>query len=69
MAGVRQLVQQGVMKKGDRVVAVLTGHLLKDPSMLIEYHRIRDATHPRANPPIEIEATVEEVERAMGRES
>ena len=68
VAGVRQLVERGVMPRGARVVAVLTGHVLKDPGMLIDYHRTRDAAHPRANPPIEIEPRVEEVERVV-RES
>jgi threonine synthase len=31
LAGVRALAQRGVIKRGERVVAVLTGHLLKDP--------------------------------------
>lgn len=31
VAGVRSLVASGVIRPGDRVVSVLTGHLLKDP--------------------------------------
>ncbi|MEP6730547.1 MAG: threonine synthase [bacterium] len=31
VAGVRALTARGVIKRGERVVAVLTGHLLKDP--------------------------------------
>ena len=31
VAGVRTLVERGIIGRGDRVVAVLTGHLLKDP--------------------------------------
>ncbi len=31
VAGVRALAQRGVIKRGERVVALLTGHLLKDP--------------------------------------
>jgi threonine synthase len=31
VAGVRKLVARGVIKRNERVVAVLTGHLLKDP--------------------------------------
>lgn len=38
VAGVRQLVQQGEIKPNDEVVAILTGHLLKDPSIVINYH-------------------------------
>jgi threonine synthase len=31
VAGVRVLAERGIIADGDRVVAVLTGHLLKDP--------------------------------------
>lgn len=33
VAGVRSLVKRGVIQPGERVVAVLTGHLLKDPTV------------------------------------
>lgn len=38
VAGVRQLVEQGEIKPTDEVVAILTGHLLKDPNAVIDYH-------------------------------
>jgi threonine synthase len=38
VAGVRQLVDQGEIKPDEEVVAVLTGHLLKDPAAVIDYH-------------------------------
>jgi threonine synthase len=38
VAGVRQLVEQGEIKPNDEVVAILTGHLLKDPNAVIDYH-------------------------------
>lgn len=38
VAGVRQLVEQGEIKSNDEVVAVLTGHVLKDPDAVINYH-------------------------------
>src|SRR5204863_9794279 len=36
IAGVRRLVGDGVIDPGERVVAVLTGHVLKDPGVNIE---------------------------------
>jgi threonine synthase len=33
LAGLRQLVRRGIVGRGDSVVAVLTGHLLKDPQV------------------------------------
>ncbi len=58
VAGVRKLVAAGAIAKDERVVAVLTGHLLKDPDAVIDYHRASDPRKPLANPPIEIEARV-----------
>ncbi|HJP84697.1 MAG TPA: threonine synthase [Gemmatimonadaceae bacterium] len=63
VAGVRRLVSDGVIRKKDRVVAILTGHILKDPGILIDYHR--DASHAQANPPIEIDARLDAVEGVM----
>jgi threonine synthase len=63
VAGVKQLVADGTIRAGDRVVAVLTGHILKDPGMLVDLHQRSDVAH--ANPPIEIDADVRAVERVM----
>lgn len=38
LAGIRQLVQAGIISKEERVVAVLTGNLLKDPDYTVNYH-------------------------------
>lgn len=38
VAGVRNLVQRGVIAPEDDVVCVLTGHVLKDPQIVIDYH-------------------------------
>lgn len=39
VAGVKKLVSQGEIKASEHVVAMLTGHLLKDPTAVIEYHQ------------------------------
>lgn len=38
VAGLRKLVQEGVIAPSDRVVCVLTGHVLKDPDATVAYH-------------------------------
>jgi threonine synthase len=38
VAGIRKLVTKNVIKKNESVVAVLTGHLLKDTDYVIKYH-------------------------------
>jgi threonine synthase len=55
VAGVRALRRSGVIGAGELVVAILTGHVLKDP----------DASVGSANMPIEIDADLAEVERAL----
>lgn len=38
VAGLRKLVAEGVVAPSDRVVCVLTGHVLKDPDATVAYH-------------------------------
>jgi threonine synthase len=38
VAGARKLRQEGVISKDDRVVCILTGHQLKDPTATVAYH-------------------------------
>jgi threonine synthase len=65
VAGVRALVRSKMITPGDRVVAVLTGHVLKDPGMLLTYHREMEPPPPGANRPVEIEPDLGEVERVL----
>ena len=46
VAGVRRLVEDGVIDRSERIVCVVTGHLLKDPETVIK----------QCEPPIEIDA-------------
>ena len=65
VAGVAKLRRSGVIASTDRVVAVLTGHVLKDPGAVVAYHEEADPPPPRANRPIEIDPRVAEVERVL----
>ena len=65
VAGVRQLRDRGVIGEHERVVAVLTGHVLKDPGIIQYYHQEMEPRPARANRPIEIRATLAEVERVL----
>ena len=38
VAGIKHMVAAGIIQQADEVVAILTGHLLKDPSIVIDYH-------------------------------
>ena len=39
VAGAKRLREEGVIAPSDRVVCVLTGHQLKDPTATVAYHR------------------------------
>ncbi|HSF02733.1 MAG TPA: pyridoxal-phosphate dependent enzyme, partial [Solirubrobacterales bacterium] len=64
VAGVRKLRRHGAIGAGESVVAVLTGHLLKDPESVIAFH---EGGARGANPPVEIEASLAAVERVLRR--
>ena len=67
VAGVRQLVASRVIQPEHTVVAVLTGHVLKDPGMLVDLHQRDDFA--QANRPIEIDADVRAVARVIEQHS
>ncbi|MFV1992218.1 MAG: pyridoxal-phosphate dependent enzyme, partial [Acidimicrobiales bacterium] len=57
VAGAKLLRQQGVIAPSDRVVCILTGHQLKDPTATVNYHtaveaKSYDRTGRSANAPI-----------------
>ncbi len=67
LAGIRKLVASDEIQKGEKVVGILTGHLLKDPDTTINYHtgKLAEIENSRANQPQQIEATVEAVFKAI----
>jgi threonine synthase len=54
LAGIRKLVAENVIKENESVVAVLTGHLLKDTDYVLKYHNRNlvapDGTKIRTHP-------------------
>ena len=67
VAGARQLIRKGVIKRSDRLVAVLTGHILKDPDAVTRYHEETTPPLPYANHTIEIDPKLSEIERVLAR--
>ncbi|HLH72518.1 MAG TPA: threonine synthase [Chloroflexota bacterium] len=63
VAGVRKLIATGQINRGDRVVAILTGHLLKDPVTTMEYHqgKLSDVVPTYPNHSTVIEGTLDQV--------
>jgi len=67
VAGARRLREEGIIDRGARVTAILTGHVLKDPGALLSYHQETEPPPPRANRPVTIDPDLRQVEQAMGK--
>ncbi len=67
VAGLKKLVEAGVVGKDELVVGILTGHLLKDPDLTVEYHfgKLKKFGDRYANKPVLIDATLEAVRTAL----
>lgn len=63
LAGARKLAEAGVIQPHETVVGVLTGHVLKDPDAVVNYHtdNLEDITPAYANPLHEAEGSVAEI--------
>jgi len=70
-AGIKKLVTEGVIKPGESAVAILTGHLLKDPGATVDYHlnRLEGITPAYANAPVVVEPTVDAVRQVLRRDA
>jgi threonine synthase len=57
IAGIKRLVAAGHIKRDENVVAVLTGHVLKDPDYVSQYHRGTLALETDGGPAMRINGT------------
>jgi threonine synthase len=75
LAGVRKLVGQGFIQRGESVVLILTGHMLKDPDYTLAFRRgelfagaeTERATAPYRRTAEPLEASVDAVLRFIDR--
>ena len=67
VAGLRKLVGQGTIRADERVVAVLTGHVLKDPDQVVAYHRssLEGIEASEANPPVRAPQAIDDLLRLL----
>jgi threonine synthase len=67
LAGVRKLKSQGVIKEGETVVGILTGHVLKDTDAISTYHLggSQADQRPHVNRPISISASLDALEKVL----
>ncbi|MDD4888959.1 MAG: threonine synthase [Phycisphaerae bacterium] len=63
VAGLRRLLAEGVISPGERVVCILTGHLLKDPTATVDYHVKMD--RELSNKPIAVADDIEAIVAAI----
>jgi threonine synthase len=71
LAGVRKLVDQGVIRQDEVVVGILTGHVLKDPEVIIDYHNndLENITAHYPNRLYAAEASIEQLSRILTPEN
>ncbi len=65
LAGIRKLTATGIIKPGEGVVGVLTGHILKDTDNIVHYHFDEASTARDANRPIRVGNNLEDVLRIL----
>ncbi len=63
VAGLRKLVATGVIDPGSSICGILTGHVLKDPDVIVRYHSgALDAIESReANAPVRVAADLDAI--------
>ncbi|MBT8172108.1 threonine synthase [Candidatus Bathyarchaeota archaeon] len=59
VAGVKKLVNQGVIRSDENVVGIATGHILKDVTAIVDYHF--NPKNQFANAPITVEPNIKEI--------
>src|SRR3954463_8133739 len=81
VAGAKILQEEGVIEPGERVVCILTGHQLKDPTATVAYHTADQAEFNRvlgsrgvsraefANRAVQVENNLDEIVRAINLNS
>jgi threonine synthase len=69
LAGLRKLTANGVIKPGEGVVGILTGHILKDADSIIHYHFDEASRAPDANRPVVVKANLADVLKLLDETS
>jgi threonine synthase len=63
LAGLRLLIDEGIVAPSERVACILTGHQLKDPDATVNYHQ---SAAPHANQPIKVANDIDAICQAIG---
>ena len=67
VAGIKRLVAEGVIKPDETVCGVLTGHVLKDADLVVNYHRgtLEGFQSNFPNAPIQTDGSIDQVLKAI----
>lgn len=63
VAGIKKLMTSGEIKSTETVVGILTGNILKDPQVIVDYHFNRKTI--LTNPPHDIGASIDELKKFL----
>lgn len=63
VAGIKRLVEEEVIEKDENVVGILTGHMLKDPDLIVKYHF--NPKNEFANTPMMVENDLNSILRVI----
>jgi threonine synthase len=63
VAGINKLLKADVIHANETIVGILTGNILKDPQVIVDYHTKKGIA--RANPPVEINASLDEIRKFL----
>lgn len=63
LAGLKNLIAEGVISREETVACVLTGHQLKDPNITVNYHK--DNKGALSNRPIEVANDMDEIVKTL----
>jgi threonine synthase len=68
LVGLQKLVRKGIIKPHEKVVGILTGHVLKDADAVLKYHNDQlEGIHPQyANKLHHAEANIEALSAILG---
>lgn len=63
IAGLKHLLADGVIDASEKIACVLTGHVLKDPKVTVNYHKDKEGQF--SNPPVEVDNDLDQIIELM----
>ncbi len=65
VAGTRKLIAAGIIQPDETVVGILTGNVLKDPAVTVDYHTGQWPQAESVNAPIQVELSLAAVQKEL----